>query len=163
MAKVNIYLSNSKLPGSEEWKMSEEPSYSSKYKRSDYFLRRSPRQLWGLCCRLNSRRTTLGTRATLVMSTISKRKDKRFDIEAYYRNESKTFWFGLLTIGTKAKHFDLVHKKLFCTKSFLFWPKKSGTKQSNLIWSGKCPRQSRTFPFNPKTNRSKQNILIWSP
>jgi hypothetical protein len=27
----------------------------------------------------------------VVMSTISKRKDKRFDIEAYYRNESKTF------------------------------------------------------------------------
>jgi hypothetical protein len=24
---------------------------------------------------------------------------------AYYRNESKTFWFGLLIIGTKAKQF----------------------------------------------------------
>jgi hypothetical protein len=27
----------------------------------------------------------------VVMSTISKRKQKRSDIEAYYRNESKTF------------------------------------------------------------------------
>jgi hypothetical protein len=44
------------------------------------------------------------------MSTISKRKDKRSDIEAYYRNESKTIGFGPLTIGTKAKHFDLVWK-----------------------------------------------------
>ncbi len=41
------------------------------------------------------------------MSTISKQKDKRFDIEAHYWNESKTVWFGLLTIGTKAKHIDL--------------------------------------------------------
>jgi hypothetical protein len=50
----------------------------------------------------------------IVMSTISKRKDKRSDIEAYYRNESKTFWFGLLTIGTKAKHIDLVQKNFYC-------------------------------------------------
>jgi hypothetical protein len=98
----------------------------------------------------------------LVMSTISKRKDKRFDIEAYYRNESTTFWFGLLIIGPIAKYFDLVHKNCIASKSFSFWPKNSGTKQTNLIWSGYYPRQSRTFLFNPKTNRSKQNILIWS-
>jgi hypothetical protein len=48
------------------------------------------------------------------MSTISKRKDKCSDIEAYYRNESKTFWFGPLTIGTKAKHIDLVQKIVYC-------------------------------------------------
>jgi hypothetical protein len=47
------------------------------------------------------------------MSTISKRQDKHSDIEAYYRNESKTFWFGLLTIGTKAKHIDLFQKNFF--------------------------------------------------
>ncbi len=100
---------------------------------------------------------------TLVMSTISKRKDKRSDIEAYYRNESKTFWFGLLTIGTKAKHIDLVQKKFFfASRSFPFWPKNSGTQQSNLIWSRNCLRQSRKFLFNPKTNRSKQKVLIWS-
>jgi hypothetical protein len=48
------------------------------------------------------------------MSTISKRKDKRFDIEAYYRNESKTFCFGPLTIGTKAKHIDFVQGIFDC-------------------------------------------------
>jgi hypothetical protein len=28
--------------------------------------------------------------------------------------ESKTFWFGLLTIGTKAKHIDLVQRIFYC-------------------------------------------------
>ncbi len=96
------------------------------------------------------------------MSTISKRKDKRFDIKAFYRNESKTLWFGPLPIGKKAKHIDLVQKIFIASRSFLFWPKKSVTKQSNLIWSGNCLRQSRMFLFNPKTNRSKQKVLIWT-
>ncbi len=70
------------------------------------------------------------------MSTISKRKDKPFDIEAYYRNESKKFWFGLLTIGTKAKHIDLFQKKFYCEKivSVLaqkFWDE---VKQFDLAW-----------------------------
>ena len=43
----------------------------------------------------------------VVMSTISKRKQKRSDIEAYYRNESETFWFGPLKIGTEAERFGL--------------------------------------------------------
>jgi hypothetical protein len=49
----------------------------------------------------------------LVMSTISKRKHKRSDIVAYYRYESKTFWFGPCKIWTEADHFDLVQKKFF--------------------------------------------------
>jgi hypothetical protein len=70
------------------------------------------------------------------MSTISKRKDKRFDIEAYYWNESKTFWFGLLIIGTKAKHIDLVLKFVYCEQivSVLaqkFW---NEAKQFDLVW-----------------------------
>jgi hypothetical protein len=48
------------------------------------------------------------------MSTKSKRKDKRFDIEAYYRNESKTFRFGPLTIGTKTNQIDLVQRIFYC-------------------------------------------------
>jgi hypothetical protein len=70
------------------------------------------------------------------MSTISKRKHKRTDIEAYYRNESKTFWFGPLAIGTKAKHFDLVPKK-FSRKQIVsvlaqkFWDE---AKQFDLVW-----------------------------
>jgi hypothetical protein len=72
----------------------------------------------------------------LVMSTISKRKDKRFDIEAYYRNESKTFWFGPLTIGTKAKHIDLVQRIFYCEQivSVLaqnFWDE---AKQFDFVW-----------------------------
>ncbi len=50
----------------------------------------------------------------IVMSTISKRKHKCFDIEAYYRNESRTFRFGLLITGTKAKRFDFFRKILYC-------------------------------------------------
>ncbi len=53
-------------------------------------------------------------------------------------------------------------KNCIVRKSLSFWPKNSGSKRSNLIWSGNCLRQSKTFLFNPKTNRSKQNILIWS-
>jgi hypothetical protein len=85
------------------------------------------------------------------------RKDKRFNIEAYYRNESKTFWFGSLTIGTKAKHINLVQRIFYCEQIFSvltqnFWDK---AKQFDLV------RQSRTFLFNPKTYRSKQKVLIW--
>ncbi len=71
----------------------------------------------------------------LVMSTILKRKCKRSDIEANYRNESKTFWFGSIIIGTKAKHFDLVQKDFYCKQivSVLaqkFWDK---AKQFDLV------------------------------
>jgi hypothetical protein len=52
------------------------------------------------------------------MSTISKRKQKRSNIEAYYWNESKTFWFGPLKIETEAEHFGLVRIFLY-QKQFL--------------------------------------------
>ncbi len=42
----------------------------------------------------------------------SKRKHNRFDIEAYYRNKTKTFWFGPLTIGTKTERFILFQNYL---------------------------------------------------
>jgi hypothetical protein len=71
----------------------------------------------------------------VVMSTISKRKDKRSDIEAYYRNESKTFWFGPLTIGTKAKHIDFgPNNCLLRADRFRFGPKILG--QSKAISFG---------------------------
>ncbi len=41
------------------------------------------------------------------LSRISKRKHKRFDIEAYNWNKTKTFWFGPLIIGTKSERFNL--------------------------------------------------------
>ncbi len=60
------------------------------------------------------------------MSTISKRKQKRSDIEAYYQNESKMFWFGPLKIGTEAERFGLVriflHQKQFVSVlAHSFW------------------------------------------
>ncbi len=60
------------------------------------------------------------------MSTISKWKQKRSNIEAYYRNESKTFWFGPLKIGTEAERFGLVgiflYKKQFVSVlAHRFW------------------------------------------
>jgi hypothetical protein len=70
------------------------------------------------------------------MSTITKRKHKRSDIEANYQNESKTFCFGPHTIGTKAKHFDLVQRIFYCEQivSVLaqnFWDE---AKQFDLVW-----------------------------
>ncbi len=41
------------------------------------------------------------------------RKHKRSDIVAYYRNESKTFWYGPCKICTEAAHFDLVQSFFF--------------------------------------------------
>jgi hypothetical protein len=69
------------------------------------------------------------------MSTISKRKHKHFDIEAYYRNESRTFLFGLLISGTKAKSFDLVrkilyHKQIISALALQIWDEKN---QFNLF------------------------------
>jgi hypothetical protein len=105
-----------------------------------------------------------------------KTKAQHFDMEAYYRNESKRF--DLVCSLSERKQTLLIWyiKNCVASKSFSFWPKNSGTKQSNLIWSGNCLRQSRTFLFNPKTNRieakyidlvrllseRKQNVLIWS-
>ncbi len=71
----------------------------------------------------------------VVMSTIPKRKHKHSDIEANYRNETKTFLFGPHTIGTKAKHFDLVQNNFFCKQMFSvvaqkFWDK---AKQFDLV------------------------------
>ncbi len=69
------------------------------------------------------------------MSTISKRKHKRSDIVAYYRNESKTFWFVPFKIWTEADHFDMA-QIFFLSRSdrFRFGPKILG--QSKTICSG---------------------------
>ncbi len=69
------------------------------------------------------------------MSTISKRKQKRTDIEAYYRNESKMFWFGLLKIGTEAERFGLVRiflyqKQFVSVLAHRFWD------EANQFWFG---------------------------
>ena len=112
----------------------------------------------------------------LVMSTISKRMQKRSDIEAYYRNESITFWFGPLKIGTEAERFGLVRILCIKSSSFPFWPIGSGTKRTNLIWSACFQNWSKIFWFGLLIigtkakcfdlvcllSQLKQNILIWS-
>ncbi len=72
----------------------------------------------------------------VVMSTISKRKDKHFDIEAYYRNESKTFWFGPLTIKTKAKQIDVVQRIFYCEQIVSVWAQNfwDEAKQFDMVW-----------------------------
>ena len=76
--------------------------------------------------------------------------------------QNRTFLYNPKTYTSKAKHFDLVQKCSYRKQIVSVWPKNSGSKQSNLIWSGNCLGQNRTFLYNPKTYRSKQNVLIWS-
>jgi hypothetical protein len=68
---------------------------------------------------------------------ISKRKHKRFDIEPYYRNESKTFWFRLHIIGTKAERFNLFQNCLKSNRNvlatFLSLKTKSERNRVNLL------------------------------
>jgi hypothetical protein len=57
------------------------------------------------------------------MSTISKWKHKCFDIEAYFRNENRTFLFGPKKNLTKADHFHFGPKSLGRSKTFRIGPK----------------------------------------
>ena len=81
----------------------------------------------------------------VVMSTISKRKQKRSDIEAYYRNESKTFWFGPLKIGTEAERFGLV-------QIFLY------QKQFVSVLAHKFWDEANQFDLVQKLSEAKRNL-----
>ncbi len=83
----------------------------------------------------------------VVMSTISKRKQKRSDIEAYYRNESKTFWFGPLRIGTEAEHFGLV-------RIFLY------QKQFVSVLARRFWDEANQFDLVQKLSEAKWNTLM---
>ncbi len=64
----------------------------------------------------------------------------------YYRNESKTFWFG------KKKSF-------LASRSFPFWLKNSGTEQSSLIWSGSfLGKLERLYLIQKLKDQSK---MLW--
>ncbi len=70
------------------------------------------------------------------MSTISKRKDKRSDIEAYYRNESKRFYLVPLLSEQKQKILIWSKKIFYCKQIFSvlaqkFWDE---AKQFDLVW-----------------------------
>jgi hypothetical protein len=85
----------------------------------------------------------------VVMSTILKRKQKRSDMEAYYRNESKTFWFGPLKIGTEAERFGLVRIFLY-QEQFV-------SVLAHRFWD-----EANQFDLVCLFSERKQNILIWS-
>jgi hypothetical protein len=81
------------------------------------------------------------------MSTISKRKQKHSDIEAYYRNESKTFWFGPLKIGTEAERFGLV-------RIFLY------QKQFVSVLAQRFWEEANQFDLVQKLSEAKWNVLM---
>jgi hypothetical protein len=112
------------------------------------------------------------------------RKHKHFDIEAYYRNKTKTFWFGPLFIGTKAERFNLF-QKIFEIESerfgdFLSLKTKPELNRINLLshrnvsiylgFRGNQPELLRTisnffyqfgtFLFAPSYSGTKQNFFI---
>ncbi len=93
----------------------------------------------------------------LVMSTIPKRKHKRSDIKANYRNKTKHF--DLVRILSEQKQNILIWSKIIfiASRSFLFWSKNSGTKQSNLTWFAYYWNKSKTFWFGPKMFLSQAN------
>ncbi len=99
-------------------------------------------------------------RTGLVMSTISKRKQKRSDIEAYYRNESKTFWFVPLKNWTEAERFGLVRiflyrKQFVSVLAHRFWAEAN---QFDLVQK---LSEERSYVIKKRIDRSK--VLIWFP
>ncbi len=79
------------------------------------------------------------------MSTISKQKQKRSDIETYYQNESKTFWFGPLKIWTEAECFGLVRIFLY-QKQFV-------SVLAHRFWD-----EANQFDLVQKLSEAKRNV-----
>jgi hypothetical protein len=105
-----------------------------------------------------------------VMSTKSKRKHKRSDIEAKDRNKTKTFW---CVPEPKVERFYLFQKFWDKTKTFWCVPIFILQKQNVSIYSknfGTKPKlfdvfqlffsKSKTLLFNPKNFEQNQNVLI---
>ncbi len=83
------------------------------------------------------------------MSTIPKRKQKHSDIEANYRNETKTFW---CVPKNEVEHFYLV--KNFESKS-----KRFDVFQNLLNWNRDVSIKSKNFESKPKHLDVFQNFL----
>ncbi len=69
---------------------------------------------------------------------------KRFDIEAYYRKKTKTFWFDPLIIGTKTERFNLFQNYSKSNRNVLafFKVQKRNQNETELI-----SYQIETFPY----------------
>jgi hypothetical protein len=105
-----------------------------------------------------------------VMSTKSKRKHKRSDIEAKDRNKTKTFW---CVPEPKVERFYLFQKFWDKTKTFWCVPIFILQKQNVSIYSknfGTKPKlfdvfqlffsKSKTLLFKPTNFEQNQNVLI---
>ena len=90
----------------------------------------------------------------------SKRKRKRFDIEAYYRNKTKTFWFGPFIIGTKAELFNLFQNDLKSNQNVLalFKVQKQNQNETELI-----SYRIETFPYTYASEETKRNFCELFP
>ncbi len=90
----------------------------------------------------------------------SKRKLKRFDIEAYYRNKNKMFWFGPLIIGTKAELFNLFQNDLKSNRnvSAFFKVQKRNQNETNLI-----SYRIKTFLYTYASDETKRNFCELFP
>ncbi len=80
-------------------------------------------------------------------SLLSERKQNVLFWSPYYRNESKTFWFGLEIVLGKVKHFFLVQKLIDPSERFWFGSLIIGTK-------------AKRFDLVHLVSERKQNILI---
>jgi hypothetical protein len=76
---------------------------------------------------------------------------EHFDIKAYFRNKTKTFWFDPLIIGTKAEPFNLFQNYL--------------KSNQNVLAFFKVQKQNRieTFPYTYASWETKQNFCELFP
>jgi hypothetical protein len=81
-------------------------------------------------------------------SLLSEQKQNVLFWSPYYRNESKTFWFGLEIVLGKVEHFFLVQKLIDRSARFWFGSLIIGTK-------------AKRFDLVRLVSERKQNILIW--
>ncbi len=95
--------------------------------------------------------------AVVVMSTITKRKYKRSDIEAYYRNETKTFW---CVPKKEVERFYLVQKLGNEIITFLFVPEPFKSKSWRFYVVYKLWNKTKTFWCVPKFLKQKQNFSM---
>ena len=108
------------------------------------------------------------------MSADSKRKHKRFDIEAYYRNKTKTFWFGTLIIGTKSERFCLlqtaqeskqnvfIFKKLYQNETKMLQIAPGFFKYKKKLFSclQKIWKRTRTKAFGPQFSGTDRKRFV---
>ncbi len=81
-------------------------------------------------------------------------------MEAYYRNKTKTFWFGPFIIGTKAEHFNLFQNYLKSNRNILAFLKvqKRIQNKTELI-----SYRIETFPYTYASEETKQNLCEFIP